>query len=153
MESIISINELLDESLLIVGLGIKEEIKVEKNYEKMPPILVDKVKLLQVLINLLRNAKDAIFESSNLDKVLMIKTYVQKDRVVIEIKDNGIGISPKNMKTLFYHGFTTKEAGHGFGLHTCALLINELGGDIAVASDGLEKGATFTIHLPNKQPK
>lgn len=153
MEDIISINELLNESLLIVGLEIKEEIKVEKHYERLSPIIVDKVKLLQVFINLLRNAKDALLESAKAEKILTLTTSIQKDKIRIEIKDNGIGILPKNINAIFYHGFTTKETGHGFGLHTCALLINELGGDISVSSPGLDKGTTFTLHLPNKQPK
>jgi len=150
MENILSINELLDECLLITGLEIKDEIHVKKHYGNISPIVIDKVKVLQVVVNLLRNAKDALFESSNSTKTLSLKTIADNDKVTIEITDNGVGILPKNIDKVFYHGFTTKETGHGFGLHTCALLINELGGDISVKSDGFEKGATFTIHLPNK---
>jgi NO-binding membrane sensor protein with MHYT domain len=152
-ESIIIVNELLDECLLITGVELNEQITTVKNYEKFSPVLIDKVKLLQVLINLIRNAKDALLESSNKTKVLTLKSYVRENFIFIEIQDSGIGISPTNLSKIFYYGFTTKRAGHGFGLHTCALVINELGGEISVTSDGVEKGTTFILKLPYIQPK
>jgi signal transduction histidine kinase len=64
------------------------------------------------------------------------------------VTDNGIGIPAENFKRLFEHGFTTKQEGHGFGLHSCALAVRELGGDIQTRSDGIGTGATFSLRLP-----
>lgn len=153
VENIILIDDILDETLLISGLELTKDITVEKHYGKLSPIVVDNVKLLQVLVNLLRNAKDALVQSENNNKKITLKTSIENGKLIIEIKDNGIGILPKNIGKIFYHGFTTKESGHGFGLHTSSLAIHELGGEIHVKSDGLEKGATFTLSIPYKKPK
>ncbi len=153
-EQIVSINELLEEALLISGLDLKKEIIVEKKFEKINSVKTDKVKLLQVFVNLLRNAKDAVMDSSNEKMIITIKTYsINKNRIGIEVIDNGIGILPKNKSKVFSYGFTTKKNGHGFGLHTSALAINAVGGVIRINSDGLEQGATVTIELPCTNPK
>ncbi|OEH45672.1 Sensor protein ZraS [Legionella parisiensis] len=99
------------------------------------------------------NAKDALLESSNLNKTLIVKTSLTnyKDKIEIQVFDNGIGIEKENLDKIFIFGFTTKQSGHGFGLHASALAINELGGEIHANSEGIEKGATFTIYLPNRK--
>jgi two-component system, NtrC family, sensor kinase len=71
-----------------------------------------------------------------------------ESRVRIEISDNGVGIAPENLIRIFSHGFTTRNGGHGFGLHSAALAAKELGGTLVADSDGLGKGATFTLELP-----
>jgi len=152
MDYIISINELLDETLLVNGLELKGDIHVIKHYGQIPSTVVDKVKLLQVLVNLIRNAKDALNQSTNNNKVITVTSSIMNNKIIINIKDNGIGISPKNLQNIFYYGFTTKETGHGFGLHASALVMHELGGDIEVESEGHEKGAIFTLTLPYKRP-
>lgn len=154
MEQIVSIDELLDEALLISSLDSKKEITIEKHYEKTNAILIDKVKFLQILVNLMCNAKDSLIESTNQHKYLVIKVSVIKDnKILIEISENGIGILPENINKIFNYGFTTKQSGHGFGLHTSALAINELGGEIHVKSEGLGKGATFSLYIPYKRPR
>jgi len=62
--------------------------------------------------------------------------------------DNGIGIPPENMGRIFNHGFTTRDSGHGFGLHSAALAAQELGGSLRAESDGPGRGATFVLELP-----
>lgn len=155
LEQIILIEEVLDESILITGIENNTyHIKLEKNYEKIKPIQVDKIKLLQVFVNLLSNAKDSLKLSNKQLKILSIQCYITKQNIIyIKITDNGIGILPKDLKNIFSYGFTTKESGHGFGLHTCALAINEMGGSISCDSAGYEKGATFTIQLPYRSPQ
>lgn len=153
-ESILSINELIDESLLISGFNLKKEIIVQRNYEKMSAIITDKVKLLQIIVNILSNAKDALIESKKDSKILIVTTSVyHKQKVLIEITDNGVGILQKNINKIFQHGFTTKNTGHGFGLHTSIIAIHELGGEMRVKSEGEEQGATFTLELPYRLPK
>ncbi len=66
----------------------------------------------------------------------------------MQVADNGIGIDPENLTRIFQHGFTTRKAGHGFGLHSGALAAKELGGSLNVNSDGPGLGATFTLDLP-----
>jgi signal transduction histidine kinase len=68
--------------------------------------------------------------------------------VRVQVKDNGIGIAPENLVKIFSHGFTTKKEGHGFGLHTCALAARDMGGSLVAESEGLGRGATFTLELP-----
>jgi signal transduction histidine kinase len=66
------------------------------------------------------------------------------------VTDNGIGIPSENLNRIFAHGFTTKESGHGFGLHSGALAAKEMGGSLTVQSEGLGFGSTFTLELPLK---
>lgn len=148
-EEIVSVNELIDEALLITGLGESKQIKIQKSYSYTKPIKLEKIKLLQVLVNLLRNAKDAVVAIDNPEKIIFAKTSnnTSSGQCIIEISDNGIGILEKDSQRIFNYGFTTKESGHGFGLHTSALAINSLGGTIEASSPGLGKGATFIIKL------
>jgi len=85
--------------------------------------------------------------SNSKNKTITINTTQQDGKCRIEISDNGVGIDDKNLKRVFNYGFTTKESGHGFGLHTSALAVNALGGTMDVVSEGIGKGATFVIVL------
>ncbi len=146
-QEIVLINDLLDEALLITGLNINDKITINKNYGAIKPIKLDKVKLIQIFVNVLRNAKDAVMTSHKKNKVITLKTSIESHTCKIEISDNGKGISEKDIKRIFNYGFTTKESGHGFGLHTSALAANSLGGTIEVTSEGADKGASFIINL------
>ena len=110
---------------------------------------VDRHKVLQILINLLRNAKHAMEESTDREKRLVIRVASSApDKVQISIVDNGVGIVPENMTRIFNHGFTTKKDGHGFGLHSGANAAKEMGGSLIARSDGHGKGAEFILELP-----
>jgi C4-dicarboxylate-specific signal transduction histidine kinase len=114
---------------------------------------VDRHKVLQILINLLRNAKHAMDSRSTTDKHLVIKIgLAAQDRVRIMVRDNGIGIPPDHLNKIFNHGFTTKKGGHGFGLHSGANAAKEMGGSLTARSDGPGKGAEFTLELPTAAP-
>ncbi|HZM02519.1 MAG TPA: PAS domain-containing protein, partial [Candidatus Saccharimonadales bacterium] len=115
--------------------------------EHTPLVCVDRHKVLQILINLLRNAKHAMDGKS--DKQMIIRVgIVSSDRVKISVCDNGIGIVPDHLTKVFNHGFTTKEDGHGFGLHSGANAAKEMGGTLTAYSGGLDQGAEFTLELP-----
>jgi len=117
--------------------------------EDLPAALVDRHKVLQILVNLLRNAKYALDEQSPAEK--RIEIYVTKTaqkNISIAVQDNGIGIAPENLTRIFGHGFTTKKDGHGFGLHSGALAAKQMNGCLRAHSDGPGKGATFTLELP-----
>jgi signal transduction histidine kinase len=70
------------------------------------------------------------------------------EAVRISVIDNGVGIPAQNMDRLFTHGFTTRQSGHGFGLHSGALAAQELGGTLHAESEGAGRGAAFILELP-----
>jgi NO-binding membrane sensor protein with MHYT domain len=154
-EQIVDINEIIEEAIAITGLDTsRSEIKINKQYESLHHVLIDKVKLLQILVNLLRNAKDSLTESKNEPKIIDLKIgIVNKETFYIKVTDNGLGVLPANLTRIFGYGFTTKVNGHGYGLHSSALAANEMGGSINVVSEGYEKGAAFTMTLPYKVSK
>ena len=117
--------------------------------EKVPLIRVDRHKVLQILINLLRNAKHAMEDVSNRERRMTIRVAMAgPERVQVSVIDTGIGIAPENLNKVFNHGFTTKKDGHGFGLHSGANAATEMGGTLTVHSEGVGKGAAFTLELP-----
>ncbi len=144
----ISLEEQLEETIKMIGFN--ESYTIERNYEKFDTILLlDKIKFLKILANLIRNAKDAIIESKTEVKKLKLSVRKKADHFIeIKVIDNGIGIPPKNLTRIFSFGFTTKRGGHGFGLHNSILLAKELGGTLSVTSEGLYKGSIFTLKFP-----
>ncbi|MBL9210699.1 MAG: GAF domain-containing protein [Opitutaceae bacterium] len=116
--------------------------------DEVPRIEVDKHKVLQVLVNFLRNAIDACVLSGRTDKRIVVHVHRGTKGVVFSVADNGVGIPPENLKRIFNHGFTTKKDGHGFGLHSGANAAREMGGAVTVHSDGPARGATFTLEVP-----
>ena len=147
-----SIEKLIDEALTLASINFsRHEITVKKEYAKLKNIYVDKLKLTQILINLIYNAKEALIESSSQEKFILIKTgSVDEKTFFIQVIDNGIGIDSVNQSKIFSYGFTTKKSGHGFGLHSSIIAVNEMKGALEVTSEGANKGATFTIKLPYK---
>jgi C4-dicarboxylate-specific signal transduction histidine kinase len=111
-------------------------------------VTVEKHKVLQILVNLMRNAKYACEESGHPQKQMIVRVTAVGDRVRIAIIDNGVGIPPENLTRIFGHGFTTRKDGHGFGLHTGALAAKELGGSLTAYSEGPGRGARFVLELP-----
>lgn len=142
--------KLLDEAeLLNASSLVRHAVEIVREIEPLPELLVEKQKVMQILVNLLKNAKDALTEGRADNRRLWVRIHRHgEDRVRISLTDNGIGIARENLTNIFSHGFTTKETGHGFGLHSCANAAKEMGGMLMVTSDGLGKGATFTIELP-----
>lgn len=125
-------------------------IQINRYFEPIPPVNSDRQKLLQVVLNLMKNAIDAIRHSHPKASGQIDICLVQRkpEVALLSITDNGIGILKEHLRKIFVHGFTTKEDGHGFGLHGCANMIKDLGGSIHVSSNGLGQGATFAIELP-----
>ena len=128
-------------------------ITVIRQFEAVPLLMVDKQKVLQILINLILNARYALDECTRNEKRLIITiAKTDKEGVMIRVEDNGIGIPPENLTRIFSHGFTTRPNGHGFGLHIGALNAREMGGSLSAASEGAGRGATFTLILPMSPP-
>jgi signal transduction histidine kinase len=139
------------------GTYLRHSVNVVREYETVPALIVDRHKVLQILINIFTNAKYACDESKQHQKTVVVRIKRRgQDRLTIEISDNGIGIAPENLTRIFSHGFTTRKDGHGFGLHSAALAVKEMGGSLTAQSEGIGKGATFIVELPlqskNRKP-
>jgi len=130
------------------GVLRRHRIKVTREFAEVPMVSMEKHKVLQILVNLIRNAKHALTDGGGQDKQLILRIGRNNGNVVVSVSDNGIGIPAENMTRIFGHGFTTKKDGHGFGLHSGALAAQEMGGSLAAESDGPGTGATFTLSLP-----
>jgi PAS domain S-box-containing protein len=145
--------DLIEDSLRMnTGALDRHGIQVIRDYSTVPPVLVDKHKVLQILINLIRNAKYALDNGQPPRKLMTLRVRQEHDLVCVSVIDNGVGIAPENLTRIFSHGFTTRKNGHGFGLHSGALAAKELNGSLTVHSDGLGKGATFTLKIPRQPP-
>jgi PAS domain S-box-containing protein len=145
----VELTELVEDALRInVSALTRHEVKLVRDYQVKPVLTIERHKLIQVLVNLIRNAKYACDESGRADKQIIVRVTRPDERVRIEVIDNGVGIPAENLTRIFAHGFTTKKEGHGFGLHSGALVMRELGGSLQVSSDGAGLGATFTIEVP-----
>jgi PAS domain S-box-containing protein len=146
---IISVSSLVEDSLrLNEGAMTRHGIVLRREFEDVPTIVVDKHRVLQILVNLIRNAKHACEEADRDEKIVTVRVTTSVLGVQISVQDNGVGIAPGNLTRIFSHGFTTKKHGHGFGLHSGALTARELGGELRVESAGVGRGAVFTLDLP-----
>ncbi|MDB6005037.1 MAG: integral rane sensor signal transduction histidine kinase [Prosthecobacter sp.] len=141
--------ELLEDAIRINSAGLtRHEVHLVRDFEEVPPILTDRHKVLQILVNLLSNAKYALEHAVANRQVTVTVRLNGTEGVKFAVIDNGIGISAENLGRMFQHGFTTKKDGHGFGLHSGALATQELGGKLTAHSDGPGLGAIFTLELP-----
>lgn len=132
----------------------KSAVKVIRNFQDIPPCSVHKSKFSQVLTNLIQNAREATTENDKLNRIqeIVIATgQVESGNVFVSVVDNGCGIAAENLQRIFNHGFTTKQNGHGFGLHTSALAMTEMGGALRTHSDGVGRGSTFTLTVRVEQ--
>src|SRR6266850_1284844 len=149
----LAVSSLVDDALRMnMGAFNRHGVSVKCNFEEVPQIVVEKHKVLQILVNLLRNAKYACEAAERSNKHVDVRVARHADGVQISIADNGIGIQPEHMTRIFSHGFTTKKDGHGFGLHSGALAAREMGGALCARSEGPGKGATFVLELPLTAP-
>jgi len=146
----VEISDVMEDLLGISRPGIERHgICLHIENDSLPPITTDRHKVLQILLNLVGNAKDAVNMSENSDRLIAIRILrIGEDRIAICVADNGVGIPPANLVRIFSHGFTTKKDGHGFGLHSGALAAKQLGGSLTVDSEGSDRGAIFTLELP-----
>jgi signal transduction histidine kinase len=128
----------------------KYQIHVTREYSPVPMTMTDRHQVLQILVNLITNAKNAIVEHSGSTRRLTLRIGAPSGRAFVrfEVIDTGVGIKPDNLPRLFAQGFTTRKSGHGLGLHSAALAAKNLGGTLQAQSTGEGDGATFTLDLP-----
>jgi NO-binding membrane sensor protein with MHYT domain len=149
----VQINDLMEDALRMNTASIaRHQITVLRDFADVPLLLLDRHLVLQILVNLICNAKHAMDgtpdRSHQITLRVGIDARIDRPRLTIRVEDDGEGIAPENMTRLFAHGFTTRKNGHGFGLHSCALAAKEMRGTITAHSDGLGRGAAFTLDLP-----
>ncbi|HVZ45076.1 MAG TPA: AAA family ATPase [Ramlibacter sp.] len=145
--------ELLEEALRMSGETIARcEVEVVRRYEHVPATALDKPRLLQILVNLIGNAAQAMEDTPARPRRLTLASALVRDadgeRLRITVQDEGEGIAPEHLGRLFAHGFTTRKSGHGFGLHSSALAALEMGGKLTAHSEGRGRGAMFALEVP-----
>ena len=141
------IHELADSALHVQAPELVH-IEIVRMYDSLPLVVTDRHKLLQILVNLVGNARDAIQEQSLMPKRLVVQLTRDEDFVLVSVEDSGVGMSPDALGRLWRFGYTTKPSGHGFGLHNSANAARELGATLTAHSDGPGKGSRFTLRLP-----
>ncbi|MCX5744691.1 MAG: ATP-binding protein, partial [Proteobacteria bacterium] len=142
---------LVDDALRMAESSfIRHGIEVVKDYEPNLAVVADRHKLLQILINLISNARHALKDQADGPQRVTVSIRTTPTGVAIAIADTGVGIPAQNLGKIFQHGFTTKANGHGFGLHASANAARELGGSLIATSEGRNAGATFTLELPRE---
>jgi PAS domain S-box-containing protein len=149
IKEITNITDLLEDTLRMnEGALLRHGVRVVRDYDRVSAINTEKHKILQILVNLVRNAKYACSDSGRADKCMVLRVAEDQGWLKVSVSDNGVGIPRENLTRIFGHGFTTRKDGHGFGLHSGALAAQELGGFLRVHSEGAGQGATFTLELP-----
>jgi C4-dicarboxylate-specific signal transduction histidine kinase len=146
----VNVAQLVDEALRTDAEAMNGcDVTVVRDYDpKVSKITIDKHKALQILVNVVCNARHACNDAGGKSKQMTVRVRAGDRRVNISICDNGVGIPTENLTKIFNHGFTTRKDGHGFGLHSGALAARELGGALTAYSEGQGLGATFTLELP-----
>ncbi|MEM7475720.1 MAG: ATP-binding protein [Planctomycetota bacterium] len=149
----VGLAELLDTALQMLDSQIKKhQVRIVRDYQDCPDLWLDKQRLVQVIVNLVKNAILATDEAGIEDPEiqLRIRNVASEDEAIIEVTDNGVGIPEDNLDKVFQHGFSTRKdrGGHGFGLHHSACALTEIGANLSASSLGAGNGATFTIRLP-----
>jgi signal transduction histidine kinase len=147
--------EVIEDACKLVGPWGPGALELVRDFAPLPEVEADRHKLLQILTNLLSNARQALTESpaeagveTGPKQVTVRLAPRDEARFAIEVEDTGSGISEENLKKIFQHGFTTRKEGHGFGLHASALAARSMGGSVAAFSAGPGRGARFVVELP-----
>ncbi|RPI61606.1 MAG: sensor histidine kinase, partial [Lysobacterales bacterium] len=149
LTEVCTLEEIAETALAISEAALRNSnVEIVRSYEKLPPVLVDRHRIMQILVNLISNAKHALEETVRIDRKLTVAIARVDGGVRIEVRDNGVGISAENMPNIFRHGFTTRKTGHGFGLHNCANAAQQMDGSLTAQSDGPGRGASFVLRMP-----
>jgi Na+/proline symporter/signal transduction histidine kinase len=140
---------LIDDAIRINTLE-KYGAEIVREFAAAPRLSIDKHKVLQILVNLISNARHALnHEDVRGEKRVIIRfAHPEPERLVITVSDTGMGIAPEDMDRIFQHGFTTRKEGHGFGLHAAITAAREMGGELTARSPGRGQGASFELDIP-----
>ena len=148
------LKDLVETALKINAPGFdKSHISITRDYVDLPQVITDKRQILQIVVNLIRNAKDAIHRQEQGPHSMTIRIHPHSEtnnRILIQVSDTGIGIPPDQLHRIFAQSFTKKSDEKGAGLHHNAIVAKNLGGSLTASSEGVGQGATFTLELPVK---
>lgn len=141
------LSELVEEAVLLAG--VEGRCELVRRFDPVGLALVEREKVVEILVNLICNAVEAVGAVSDPVRPGRIELCVGpfEDRVLFSIQDNGCGIAAGALDRVFNHGFSTKKDGHGFGLHTAANAASAMGGRLSVTSEGVGRGARFELRL------
>lgn len=144
----VDIVKLIDEAMELTLLGHNgADIEVVRDEARdLPPIEVDPVQIQQVLINLVRNAVEAVRGRD--ERWIRIAVRAEEARLLIEVEDSGGGIPKETVRELFKAFSSTKKSGLGLGLAISRSIAQNHGGDLLVEPGGAGRGATFVLTLP-----
>ena len=155
-ESLVSLDValVLDATLAMVANEVRHRAHLVKKYSQTPLVIANEARLGQVFLNLLLNAVQALPEERyEANKIEVILRAPNPGRVVVEIRDNGVGIAPQVRGRIFEPFFTTKPVGigTGLGLAICHGIVTSLGGSMSVESE-VGSGSLFRVELPSVEP-
>lgn len=143
------IADLVEDALRISEAALAgDRASIVREFAETPVAQLDKTRVMQILVNLINNAKQAMDGVSDRARRVTLQVGVAGDRLRIGVRDQGKGIAAPDLARIFAHGYTTREGGHGFGLHSCALAARQMGGALTAHSDGPGQGALFVLELP-----
>ncbi len=145
VEEVVEVEEVVDTALSLCMLD-RHDIEVERAYQPLPSLLLDRHRVTQILVNLFTNARDALHARGDARRIRVRVTG--GERLAISVEDNGAGMAAEQLARVFQFGFTTKRSGHGFGVHDSANAARELGGALTCTSDGAGRCALFRLELP-----
>lgn len=144
------LSEVVDSALTLIRNSVAHRARLECRYADLPPVLADRGRLGQVLVNLVQNALHALPPERRMeDNLIEVITRPSGDHmVVVEVRDNGVGISPENLPRIFDSFFTTRPVGEGtgLGLPISKRMVVDHGGRIEVEST-VGRGSTFRVFL------
>ncbi|MCP4756809.1 MAG: protein kinase [Proteobacteria bacterium] len=147
---LILLDDIIEKTLKLIGKSLENKaIALKRDYSFSKPVSTYSNELMQVLLNILKNAQDAIMEKNVADPRIVIKGYDEDDFQVLEITDNAGGIDEKNLKRIFEPYFSTKneKTGTGLGLYMSKTIVEKhCGGELGV--ENTEDGVRFTLKLP-----
>ncbi|MEO1525863.1 MAG: ATP-binding protein [Planctomycetota bacterium] len=129
----------------------QDRIRVELDGDSDAKALTDQLLLLQIMINLIGNARNAMRGVKPQRSKLEIRWRIKGQEIEIQFRDNGCGMDSATLERVFDAHFTTRESGSGLGLHFCAIALRRIGGSIRALSEGPQLGATFVITLPTDE--
>lgn len=149
------VNDLMEAAIAMCDSSMEAKgIKIDRHYKDVLFMRTDRTKLLQILVNLVVNAKEALLAAKHQSEKILTLAFEKEgeNEVIFSVKDNGIGITEENLKKIFTFGFTTKKDGHGFGMHASSLAASQLKGKLSCQSAGINQGTEFTLRLPVQYP-
>lgn len=148
LREVVEVPDLIEQALAKTSDGIAQKARLVRTYGSTPPVHVDESQLVQVLVNLLTNATEAIPEGHPQDHQIELITYTDsRGRAAIEVRDTGAGIRQSDVARIFDPFFSTKQPGLGLGLALCHSFVSAAGGELSVESQ-LGQGSTLRVALP-----